>query len=78
MPASPDSVFMLIDPLTREAFREGDSPEASGPLFFTTAERAETYARDEELEEYTVHEVPSGVLARMRGKPHWLDGSPRS
>jgi hypothetical protein len=64
---------MLIDPLTKEAYRHGEGPE-SGPLFFTSRERAEGYAREEEIEEWQAYEVPAGVLARMKGKPHWVDG----
>jgi len=75
MPA--DKLLMIVDPLTREAYREGDDPAASGPLFFTSREKLEAYARDEAIEEYEVYEVPAGVLSRMKGKPHWVDGERR-
>jgi hypothetical protein len=67
-------VYMIVDALTREAYREGDDPASSGPLFFTSREALETYAREEAIEDYVVHEVPGGVLSRMKGKPHWVDG----
>jgi hypothetical protein len=68
------TVFMIVDPLTREAYRECDDPASSGPLFFTSREALEAYAREEAIEEYAIHEVPEGVLSRMKGKPHWVDG----
>lgn len=79
MPA-PDIVYMIIDPLTREAFREGDEgrdPAESGPLFFTSRQALEAYAREEAIEEFEAYEVPAGVLVRMKGKPHWVDGRRR-
>lgn len=69
-----DQVWMIVDPTTKEAYREGDEPLTSAPLFFSTRERAEEYAREEELEEFEFYAVPAGVLTRMKGKPHWLDG----
>lgn len=68
------TVFMIVDALTREAYREGEDPVTSGPLFFTNREALEQYAREEEIEDYEIHEVPVGVLSRMKGKPHWIDG----
>jgi hypothetical protein len=68
-----DNLLMIVDPETKEAYREEEGEE-SGPLFFTTRERLEEYAREECIEEYQVYEVPAGVLARMKGKPYWLDG----
>ena len=65
---------MIIDPATREAYRLGEGPAESGPLIFTTRERLEAYARETGIAAYTVIEVPGMVLARMRGKPHWVDG----
>lgn len=72
-----DRLLMIIDRLTREAYREGDEPQTSGPLFFTTRERLDAYAREEAIEDYDVYEVPAGVLARMKGKPYWVDGARR-
>lgn len=69
-------VFMIVDALTREAIRIGEDPKESGPLFFTTRERLQAYAREEDLDDYAVHEVPAGILGRMKGKPHWVDGHP--
>jgi hypothetical protein len=65
---------MIVDPLTREAYREGEDPATSGPLFFTTRAALDQYAQEEAIEDYSVHEVPEGVLSRMKGKPHWIDG----
>ena len=65
---------MIVDPLTKEAYREGEDGQESGPVFFTTRERLDDYAREECIEEYEVYEVPAGILARMKGKPHWVDG----
>ena len=73
---NPDRLFMIIDPVTKEAYREGDEPETSGPLFFTTRELLAAYAEEEAIEEYVVHEIPGAILGRMRGKPHWIDGKP--
>ena len=67
------TLYMMLDPLTKEAYREGDGTE-SGPLFFSSRERLEAYAREEEIEEWQAYEVPAGILGRMKGKPHWLDG----
>ena len=66
-------LYMIVDPLTKEAYREGEGAE-SGPLFFTSRERLEAYAREEEIEEWQAYEVPAGILGRMKGKPHWVDG----
>lgn len=71
-----EPLLMIIDPETREAYREGEGPER-GPLFFTTRERLEAYARERGIQRYEVYPVPAGVLARMKGKPHWLDGRRR-
>lgn len=72
-----ERLLMIIDPLTKEAYREGDDPHAGGPLFFTSREALERYAREEAIEDYEIYEVPAGVLARMRGKPYWVDGERR-
>ena len=71
-----EQVLMMIDPETREAFRKGEGPQGSGPLFFTTRDRLEAYAKAEGISEFDVYEVPAGVLSRMKGKPHWVDGRP--
>jgi hypothetical protein len=70
------TLLMIVDPATREAYREGEEgdPANSGPLFFTTREQLDRYASEEAIEEYAVHEVPAGILARMKGKPHWVNG----
>jgi len=73
MPAA-EKLLMIIDPETREAYREGEGPAASGPLFFTSRELLERYCREESIERYEVYEVPAGILARMKGRPYWLDG----
>ncbi|HEU4753827.1 MAG TPA: hypothetical protein VFU47_12025 [Armatimonadota bacterium] len=69
-----NTLLMIIDPETREAYREGEGTPESGPLFFSSRERLERYAREEAIERYEVYEVPAGILARMKGKPYWLDG----
>jgi hypothetical protein len=69
---------MMIDPETREAYRRGEGPTGSGPLIFTSRERLADYARAAGIDRYEVIEVPGYVLARMQGKPHWLDGEPHS
>jgi len=74
--SSGDTVLMIVDPVTREAYREGDDPQTSAPLFFTSRETLRAYAEEEAIEEYEILEVPAGVLARMKGKPHWIDGHP--
>ena len=55
----------------------GEGPAESGPLIFTSRERLEAYAQAAGIGEYTVIEVPDMVLARLRGKPHWVDGERR-
>jgi hypothetical protein len=72
-----DVVFMIVDAQSKEALRLGDGPKESGPLFFTSRERLEAYAREKVATPYEVHEVPAGVLGRMKGKPHWVDGKRR-
>jgi len=69
--------LMIVDRETREAYREGDDPQESGPLFFTSPETLHAYAREEAIEDYEIYPVPAGVLARMKGKPHWVDGERR-
>ena len=69
-----DAVLMIIDPETKEAFRMGEDPKSSGPLFFTSREALDAYADANSIQRYEVYEVPRGVLSRMKGKPHWLDG----
>ncbi len=73
-PANEATVLMIVNPETREAFRRGEGATESGPLFFTTRDRLEQFAREEGIAQYEVYEVPAGVLARMKGKPHWVDG----
>jgi hypothetical protein len=69
-----ETLLMIVDPETREAYRKGDDPATSGPLFFTSRETLDEYARSENIADYEVYEVPAGVLGRMKGKPHWVDG----
>jgi hypothetical protein len=75
--APPATVYMIVDPATREAFRLGEGPAESGPLIFTSRERLEAYAQEAGVGEYTVIEVSGMALARMRSKPHWVDGECR-
>ncbi len=74
--AQEEQVWMIVDPETKEAFRKGEGPLASGPLFFTTRDRLVDFARAEKIDSFEVYAVPAGVLARMKGKPHWVDGRP--
>lgn len=67
-------VLMIVDAASKEAVRMGEGPKESGPLFFTSRDRLDAYARENGLGPYEVHEVPAGVLGRMKGKPHWVDG----
>jgi hypothetical protein len=76
MTAPGDRLLMIIDPETREAYRCGEGAE-SGPLFFTTREKVEEHARTAGIADFQVYEVPAGVLGRMKGKPHWVDGELR-
>lgn len=69
-----ETILMMVDPDTKEAFRKGEGPKESGPLFFTSRERLDEYARQEGITAYSVVEVPAGVVGRMKGKPHWIDG----
>lgn len=69
-----ETILMMVDPITKEAFRRGEGPRESGPLFFTSRERLDDYARREGIADYSVVEVPAGVVGRMKGKPHWVDG----
>lgn len=69
-----ETILMMVDPETKEAFRRGEGPKESGPLFFTSRERLDDYARREGIPAYSVVEVPAGVVGRMKGKPHWIDG----
>lgn len=71
-----EQVWMIVDPETKEAFRKGEGPQGSGPLFFTTRDRLEAFARTEKIDRFEAYAVPAGVLARMKGKPHWVDGRP--
>lgn len=73
-----DELWMIIDPETKEAYRGGDGPAAGGPLFFTSRDRLEEYARSRGIARYEVHTVPGGVLGRMKGRPHWVDGEPKT
>jgi len=72
-----EAVLMMVDPETKEAFRKGEGPKESGPLFFTSRERLEEYALREGVPAYSVVEVPAGVVGRMKGRPHWVDGTRR-
>ena len=74
MAESEAMLLMIVDPESREAYRRGEGPTESGPLFFTTQERLEAFAQAEGIGEFAVHELPAGILARMKGKPHWVDG----
>lgn len=68
---------MIIDRETREAYREGEETGESGPLFFTSRERLDAYALEEAIEDYEAYPVPAGLLGRMKGRPHWVDGERR-
>lgn len=70
-----ESLFMIVDPVTREALRSGPDPLTDGPLFFSSREKAEAHAQHLRLEEFELHSLPAGVLPRMKGKPHFLDGT---
>ena len=70
----PEAAYMMVDPGHARSLPAREGPSESGPLIFTSRERLEAYARTAEIAEYTVIEVPGTVLARMRGKPHWIDG----
>ena len=74
--AHEEQVLMIVDPETKEAFRKGESPEESGPLFFTSRDRLEAYAKARGIAEFEVYSVPAGVVGRMKGRPHWIDGRP--
>ncbi len=69
-------LYLLVDPESREAFRFGEGPTDSGPIFFTSREVLDEFARRRGIVTYQVHEVPAGILARMKGKPHWVDWEP--
>lgn len=71
------TILMTVDRATREAYREGDMPEESGPLFFTSREKLEACTQEEAIEEYEAHPVPAGIVERMKGRPHWVDGERR-
>ena len=74
--AGEPTVLMIVDRETREAYREGDGddPAESGPLFFTSREKLDAYAREEAIEDYDAYPVPAGILGRLKGRPHWVDG----
>ena len=74
MAGGEEKLLMMIDPETREAYRWGEGPGENGPLFFTSRERLEAFAREEGIDAYQVYEVPAGVLSRMKKHPHWVDG----
>ena len=77
MTESEGTVLMMVDPETREAYRMGGAdPKTSGPLFFTSEDAMDAYAQEEGIDSYEAYEVPAGVVARMKGKPHWIDGKP--
>ena len=76
--AEAEKLLMIVDPETKEALRRGDGPQNSGPLFFTSREAVDAFAAAEGMSRYEVYEVPSGVLTRMKGKPHWVDGRRQS
>ena len=72
-----DEVLYLLAPTgTQEAFCFGEGPKESGPVFFTSRAVLEEFAREQGIADYGVHEVPAGVLSRMKGKPYWVDGKP--
>lgn len=71
-------LFMMVDRVSREAYRGGEGPRDSGPLFFTSKAALEAYAQAHDIQDFEPYEVPAGVLARMKGKPHWLDGVRKS
>jgi hypothetical protein len=77
MAESEETILMIVDPESREAYRRGEGPTDSGPLFFTSRERLEAFAEAEGIAEFAVHELPAGILSRMKGKPHWVDGQRR-
>lgn len=77
MSAADSPVYMLVDPETREAYRIGEEPRMSAPVFFTTRERAEAYAEEEGIDEFQPYPVPAAILLHMKGKPHWVDGRRR-
>ncbi len=72
----PPQLLMIIDPESREALRRGEGA-AAGPLFFTSRAALEGYAEAEGIADFEVYEIPFGVLERMKGKPHWVDGKRR-
>jgi len=65
---------MAVDPETREALRQGDTPKAKGPAFFTSLAALEAYCEAHDLEHPEPYEAPAMVVTRMAGKPFWLDG----
>jgi hypothetical protein len=69
-----DRLLMAIDPETREALRLGATPHERGPAFFTSLAALEAYCETAGLEHLEPYEVPAPVLARLTGKPFWLDG----
>ena len=77
MAENEETILMIVDPESREAYRRGEGPTESGPLFFTTRERLEAFVQEEGITAFAVHELPAGILARMKGKPHWVDGRRR-
>jgi hypothetical protein len=77
---APEELYMIIDLETQEALRgeaEGERPEDEGPLFFTSREALERFAREEGIEPYRIHAVPGGILTRMNKHVHWVDGRRR-
>ena len=68
-----EELYMLVDPESREAHRAG---KEGGPHFFSTEQRALEFAAVHGLADYDLHTVPSGVLARLRGRAYYLDGEP--
>ena len=74
--ALPETLLMMVDPSTKEAYRVGVDPKTSGPLFFTSREAVAAYAAREGIDTYEVYSVPGGVVDRMKGKPYWIDGIP--
>lgn len=69
-----ECVYLIVDPVTREALRSGEDPATDGPLFFSSPERLSEYAEAHGIGQYTVHSIPAGVLTRMKNHPYWLDG----
>ena len=71
-----EELLMIVDPETREAHRRGEGPADGGPVFFTSREKLEAYAQANGLADYQIYPVPAGILGRLKGQAHWVDGEP--